>query len=277
MTTKKSAITFCIRFGYFLCIAVLLTAANTYAQHEREMPSPKLNAYDGKFFDQLRRIFGRFKDEDLQRVFKSADPITCSDLVTDNGEWRDVAFFNENRSYGDWYRTNIDEVKNDLTVYVFKSACRGKRDPVQVTTKFPVHESVRSYQEGKIHFNDIDVNVNAPVTAMLDPETKAYTFDLPYLFRIKEEAGDPVYSLNPRHLSDEYVTNMTNRWECKAVTASDVTYRFVICRTSIVPHGPSSQERPRPFGASAYSILSDGKEASSTVKFTFGPLTESKP
>ena len=276
MTTKKSAVTFCIRLGCFLFVAALLTASGTYAQREREMPPPQIDAYGGKFFDQLQRIFGRFKNEDLERVFKSADPLACSDLVTENGEWRDVAFFNENRSYGDWYRTNIDEVKNDLTVYVFKGACREKRDPVQVTTKFPVHESLRAYQEGKIHFNDIDVNVNAPVTAMYDRETKAYTFDLPYLFRIKDEERDPVYSLNPRRLSDQYVTNMTNRWECKAVTASDVTYRFMICRTSIIPRGPSSQERPRPFGASAYSILSDGKEASSTVRFTFGPLTDSR-
>jgi hypothetical protein len=276
MTTKKGAVTFCICLGCFLIVAALLTASATYAQREREMPPPQTDAYGGKFFDQLQRIFGRFKNEDLERVFKSSDPIGCSDLVTENGEWRDVAFFNENRNYGDWYRTNIDEVKHDLTVYVFKGACRGKRDPVQVTTKFPVHESVRAYQEGKIHFNDIDVNVNAPVTAMYDTAAKAYTFDLPYLFHIKDEGGDPVYSLNPRRLSDQYVTNMMNRWECKAVTASDVTYRFMICRTSIVPHGPSSQERPRPFGASAYSILSDGKEASSTVRFSFGPLTDSR-
>src|SRR5262252_7450834 len=59
--------------------------------------------YGTKFFDQLRSLFGRFRDADLQRAFDMAKPIRCSELVSDGGEWRQVAFFNEDRRLGDWY------------------------------------------------------------------------------------------------------------------------------------------------------------------------------
>ena len=53
---------------------------------------------------------------DLKRVFQMARPIQCGELVTDKGEWKEVAFFNENRKLGDWYRTSLDEVKSELAV-----------------------------------------------------------------------------------------------------------------------------------------------------------------
>src|SRR5579871_1522166 len=56
--------------------------------------------YDRKFFIQLRGVFGRFRDSDLERVFERAQPIQCSELVNDEGEWRTVAFFNEKRELG---------------------------------------------------------------------------------------------------------------------------------------------------------------------------------
>src|SRR5437667_11948938 len=59
--------------------------------------SGQIDRYDRKFFIQLRGVFGRFRDSDLERVFDQAKPIQCSELVNDEGEWRTVAFFNENR------------------------------------------------------------------------------------------------------------------------------------------------------------------------------------
>jgi hypothetical protein len=54
-----------------------------------------------------------------------------------------------------------------------------------------------------------------------------------------------------------------------------VTYQFLICRNAVIPV-ESHQEKNRTFGAVAYTILSDGKEASSSVKLTFDKPDDSK-
>src|SRR5580658_2598459 len=107
----------------FFLIAALFASIRVYGQTERQIPPPSAPSsntpndrpassangqtsggeYGTKFFDQLRNIFGRFRDADLQRVFQAAGPIPCSQLVDDKGEWRAVAFFNDNRKLGDWY------------------------------------------------------------------------------------------------------------------------------------------------------------------------------
>src|SRR4051812_37340160 len=97
--------------GGLFCI--LLCAAPLSAQRERQIPSPEEGgAFGTRFFDQLSSIFGKFRDSDLNRVFQLAEPIRCSELVTGKGEWREVAFFNEKRSLGDWYRESLDEVRS---------------------------------------------------------------------------------------------------------------------------------------------------------------------
>src|SRR5579872_3503757 len=79
----------------------------------------------GNFRIQLHRIFGRFRNADLKRVFDKAKPVPCSDLVSGDGRWREVAFFNEYRPFGDWHRTSLAEVKRDLAAYIFRGACTG--------------------------------------------------------------------------------------------------------------------------------------------------------
>src|SRR5215831_1275304 len=133
--------------------------------------------YGARFFEQLRKIFGRFRDSDLRRVFDMAGPIRCSDLITDKGEWREVAFFNENRKLGDWYRTSLDEVKSDLSVYIFNGVCSSPRAPVQVITKFPIQESVDAYKDGRISFRQIQINENPRASVVFDSQTGAYTFE----------------------------------------------------------------------------------------------------
>jgi hypothetical protein len=235
--------------------------------------------YSRKFFVQLKGIFGRFREADLDRVFDSAAPIQCSELVSGKGEWRTVAFFNEKRELGDWYRSNLEEVKRDLAVFAFSGVCRVEHAPVQLTTKFPVTESIEAYTQQKIPFEQVEVNVNAPVRATFDTSTSAYSFDLPYLFLIKQdESGADLYSLDPPHLADRqrYATDVIDHWDCKAVTGGGVTYQFLICKTKTLPHVPSLRSRPQQatFGASAYFILSDGEEASSNVKLTFNDTND---
>ena len=238
------------------------------ARPQRQPPEP--TEYDRKFFDQLRIVFGRFRDADLQDAFQAAGAIECSELITDKGEWRELAFFNEDRKLGDWYRRSIDEVKIDPAVYIFQGPCSGDRGAVQLTTKFPVDESVEAYKRGRIPFEQIALNVNKTVSAAFDSRTQAYTFDLPYLFLISRQGDLSVYSLYPPRLADRYryATEVTDRWDCKSVKADDVTYRFLICRTRTISLESGARSR-LPFGASAYIILSDGKEASSSVKLVF--------
>ena len=235
--------------------------------------------YSRTFFMQLKGIFGRFRDADLDRVFDSAEAIRCSDLISDKGEWRTVAFFNEKRELGDWYRSNLDEVKHDLAVFAFSGVCRGEHGPVQLTTKFPVTESIQAYTQQQIGLEQIEVNVNAPVRASFDSGNSAYSFDLPYLFLIKQdEGGGDLYSLDPPRLADRqrYATDVVDHWDCKSVTGGGVTYRFLICKTTTLPRIPSlrSQQQRPVFGASAYFILSDGEEASSNVKLTFSDTND---
>jgi hypothetical protein len=264
---------------YLLLTLLVLAPTGLFAQRERAIDAPSSEAtqptnqqYGRRFFLQLRAVFGRFRDSDLQRVFDKAQPIQCSELINEKGEWRTVAFFNEKRELGDWYRTNFEEVKSDLAVYVFKGLCRGEHGPVQLVTKFPVTESVEAYEHGKIPLDEVEVNVNAPVSAFYDPPTQAYTFDLPYLFLIKQQENERVYSLDPPTLvnREKYATEVVDHWQCKSVSDEAVTYQFLICRSSTIGRDQRSYGQAPAFGASAYFILSDGREATSSVKLSFG-------
>src|SRR5688572_21218023 len=85
-------------------IVGLFGAASVSAQREQRVQPPERSEYGRRFFVRLRGVFGKFQDSDLERVFEAAQPIECAELVNDKGEWRTVAFFNEKRELGDWYR-----------------------------------------------------------------------------------------------------------------------------------------------------------------------------
>jgi hypothetical protein len=240
------------------------------AQRERQVDPPSLS--EKNFFDQLRSLFGRFRETELRRVFDSAQPIRCSQLISDSGEWRPVAFFNEDRKLGDWYHSSLEEVKADLSTYTFKGTCGTDQDSVQLITRFPVRDSLDRYAAGRIPLSEVDVNVNAAVTASFNSRSQAYRFELPYLYSVRGPAGtSSVYSLLAPRTTDHYVTNVTNRWDCKSVRANDVTFLFLICETATLPRNlPRESEATQSFGTYAYFILSDGKEASTTTKLVFG-------
>jgi len=253
-----------------LSLALLVLCAALPARQQSTEPEED-GAYGSRFFDQLRNIFGRFRDSDLERVFHDAQPIQCSELVGRKGEWRPVAFFNEDRTLGDWCRDNLEEVKTDLAVYTFKGACRGEAGTVRVVTEFPTEAAIRAYQRGGIALEDVDVTMNDPVGASLNRRTMAYTFDLPYLFA-SESGSRKVYSFRAPDRNAAYASDLSSHWECKAVSSKDVTYRFLICRVSTVPRKALTQyEKWEPaFGSSAFFILSDGTEAHTSVHMSFG-------
>jgi hypothetical protein len=236
-----------------------------HAQRERQIAPPSQS--ERNFFEQLRNLFGRFQETDLRRAFQRARPIRCSELISDTGEWRPVAFFNEDRKLGSWYHRSIDEVKAELSVYTFKGGCKGDQDNVQVVTKFPVRNSLERYAGGRIALKDVDVNVNAPVTASYNPRSEGYRFELPYLYVVR----GTIYSLLAPTQLDRYTTVVVNRWDCKSVSGSDVTFQFLICETATIPRNlPRDREAEQSFGTYAYFILSDGKEASTSMKLSFG-------
>jgi hypothetical protein len=249
-----------------LLIVAVVMAEDAYGRGGRQVPPQEGVEYGGDFFDQLYRMFARFTEGDLRQVFRTARPIQCSELVSDNSEWRDVAFFGGKR-FGDWVRTSRVEVKNDPAVYIFTGLCRSQQWTVQVTTKVPFQESLEAFRKAEDPVRKIQVKVNPPVNASFNRDNKSYTFELPYLFRGKDDNGGNVYTLNPRSLSDRYVTHITSRWECKAVAEEYVTYKFLICYTALFGHDPvdikpDSRDKSASaisFGASGYLILSDGK------------------
>ena len=255
-----------------LSLALFLACGLLPAQQERQEESGEVSRYGSKFFDQLHIIFGRFRDSDLQRVFQEAQRIQCPELVAGKGEWRPVAFFNEDRALGDWCRESLEEVKSNLDVYTFKGECRGAEGAVEVTTEFPTDESIEDYNQGRIKLSQVDITVNDPVKVALNPKTMAYTFDLPYLFFKSRQASTKTYSLIAPNRNAVYATDVSNHWECKAVSSKDVTYRFLICRSATMPMGATARNKNwKPsFGSSAFFILSDGIETHTSVKLIFG-------
>jgi hypothetical protein len=247
---------------FSLLAAAGVVVANAYGQHEHEVPPPQEDNYGAKFLDELHRMFGRFSNTDLHHVFETARPVQCSELVRDGGEWQDVAFFNGDRK---WYRASLAEVTNNPAAYIFQGVCRDQRATLRVTTKVPVDESA-GYGDRRIDSSEARVKVNPPVGATFNSDSKAYTFELPYLFYGKDENGKSVFTFNPRRPSDKYLTHITSRWECKALTEEYLTYQFLICHTMLFGQEPVDIKPARDtgtysFNASAYSILSDGKES----------------
>jgi hypothetical protein len=245
------------------------------AQQAQKVQSDDESTYGSKFFDQLRTIFGRFRDMDLQRVFQEAQPIQCAELVGRKGEWRPVAFFNEDRTLGDWFRESIEEVKADLAVYTFKGKCSGDQGTVQVISEFPTDESTKAYNARTIGLSEVDITVNDPVNASVTPSTMAYTFELPYLFLEERKGTRGIYSFIAPDRNASYAPEVSSRWECKLVSSKDVTYRFLICRTTTVPKRTAARNRKEEpsFGSSAFFILSDGMEAQTSVKVLSGDGT----
>lgn len=239
----------------FLLIIGVVKGTNAYGQGGSGVPPSQAGDYGPRFFEQLQRLFERWTDGDIHHVFQMARPIPCADLTGYQNEWRDVAFFSGRKKIENWYRASLDEVKADVDVYIFQGGCPDSRSALQVTTKVPVEHGFKT---------------NPPVKAYFNTDNKAYTFDLPYLFRGKSDSGDKVYTFRPQHVSDRYVTDITSHWECKAVAEEYVTYKFLICHTLLFGHDPVdiTHGRDKPtysFGASAYTILSDGKEGSATA------------
>ena len=56
-------------------------------------------------------------------------------------------FFNDKRELGDWYRGSLEEVKSDLSAFIFKGTCRDEQGPVQL----PTVESTAAVRSARVH------------------------------------------------------------------------------------------------------------------------------
>jgi len=223
------------------------------------------NVYDLKFFQVLKKVFDDFGEVELQRAFQSAQPISCSELV---GNWRQAAFFSEDRNLERWYFKSFAEVQAELSRYMFQGPCQSESATLELRTRFPVRESVDDYNKAGIEFDRIAFKLNPPVKAAFDSKLRTYIFELPYLY--PTGIRDNTYTLVPQNSSVKLATDVTNRWECKAVKAADVTYRFLLCRTSIVPRNQSLRSASEDkIGKFAYALLTDGREARARVALHF--------
>jgi hypothetical protein len=142
-------------------------------------------------------------------------------------------------------------------------------------TRFPVRESVDAYNRSQIEFDRIAFKVNPSVKATFESRPRVYTFELPYLY--PTGIRDNTYTLVPQNASVKLSTDVTNRWECKAVKSRDVTYRFLLCRTSIVPRNRSVRNTSEDkIGKSAYVLLTDGREARATLRIGETEIPETR-
>jgi hypothetical protein len=232
-------------------------------------------AFDARFFKVLQGIFDNFTNTDLQRAFRDAQPIRCADLV---GDWRPAAFFNDDPNLERWVYKTFEEVQADLSRYIFRGNCTSDFARLDVTTRFPIRESLDAYNSGKIEFSKIAFRINPAVPAEFDARIRQYGFELPYLYVTGRRNNTNHYSLVPPDSSIKQTEEVTNRYDCKAVKADDVTYRFAICRTVIVPRNSALRSQAEAVrGTSAYVILTDGKEAVSTVSLSFAGSVPKDP
>ena len=235
---------------------------------------PQDKEFGTKFFDDLRKLFGRLQQSELDLAFRRANPVRCSELVSQTGEWKQVAFLNDDRKLGDWHYDNIDDVKKDPAKYVFSGSCRGEQGPVKLTTSFPVQETFEK--------PPLAVRNNDPVSVIFDSATNAYTFQLPYLYLTSKDASGSLYTEHPPLLTSKVETDVLEEFRCKALSDPELRYRFLLCRTRVVGRNDESapqlrrQPRTQPLGNATYQILSDGKEAASSVTLKFGDEVDSK-
>lgn len=252
----------------------MLCALSGPAQIRRQVPAPAPESGDfgSKFFDDLRSLFGRLQRGDLDRAFQRAQAVHCSDLVEAKGEWKQVAFLNDDRSLGDWHFDSIDEVKRDLVKFVFSGRCPSEQGPVRVATSYPVQETFERFQKGQIPISKVVISDNDPVTVIFDRPSEAYTFELPYLYIERRSSTGNIYTLTPPLTNSLPDPTVVEEFRCKALSDAELTYRFLLCRTRVAPRDPRNQRQNerQALGNAAYYIFSDGKEASSSVKLSFG-------
>lgn len=227
--------------------------------------------FGAKFLDDLKTLFGRLETSELNSAFQRARAIRCSDLLGRSGEWKDVGFLNDNRNLAAWHYEDIDSVKDDPVRFVFSGMCSTDQAALRLATRYPIKESFNQYRKGGIPLSKVAVRDNPPVSVIFDRATNSYTFQLPFLYAEGKSREETTYTLEPPTSGSRPEAGLADEFRCKAISDTDLTYRFLLCRTALVNlNAVNSKDRmPDSPNGWAYYILSDGREASSTVNLSF--------
>ena len=254
-------------------LLALLFAAHAEAQGPRRASASRENGDFGtKFFDELRSLFGRLRDADLDRAFRRGRAIRCADLAEKSGVWKEVAFLNGDRKIGNWHFESLAEVNRELATFKFSGECGADRDPLSVAISYPVQESINRFNRGIIPQSEIVMTNNPPARARFNSADEAYVFEVSYVYLDNKPGPTPLYTLTPPLTTSKPVAGLGIEFRCKTASDADPSFLFLLCYTEMVDHkvpAPRPGSKP-PLGNSAYYILSDGKEAGSTIKLVFG-------
>jgi hypothetical protein len=227
--------------------------------------------FGAKFLDDLQTLFGRLETSELDSAFQRAKAIRCSDLTGKSGEWKDVGFLNDNRNLAAWHHEDIDSVKSDPVRYVFSGMCTTEQAPLRLATRYPISESYNQFRKGTIPVSNVAVRDNPPVSVFFDKSTNSYTFQLPFLYAEGASRAETTYTLMPPAAASKPEAGLAEEFRCKAISDTDLTYRFLLCRTALVNlNATNSKQRiPDSPNSRAYYIFSDGREAGSSVNLLF--------
>src|SRR5215813_13650340 len=111
--------------------------------------------FGAKFLDDLKTLFGRLETSELDSAFQRTKAIRCSDLIGKSGEWKDVAFLNDNRNLAAWHYDDIDSVKSDPVRYVFSGMCTTEQAALRLETRYPIKESYNQFRKGMIPISKV--------------------------------------------------------------------------------------------------------------------------
>jgi hypothetical protein len=193
--------------------------------------------------------------------------------------WKEVAFLNGDRKLGNWHFESLEEVNRELATFRFSGECRGESDPLSVVASYPVQESVNRFSRGLIPLSQVVMTNNAPTRAAFVSSDEAYVFEIPYVYLDNKPSSTPIYTLAPPLTTSKPVAGLGIEFRCKTASDADPKFLFLLCHTQMVDHNvaaPRPGSKP-PLGNAAYYILSDGKEAGSTVKLVFGDAGGNAP
>src|SRR5215467_7542277 len=190
--------------------------------------------FGARFLDDLQTLFGRLEASELDSAFQRAKAIRCSDLIGKSGEWRDVGFLNDNRNLAAWHYEDIGSVKSDPVRYVFSGMCSTEESALKLATRYPIKENYDQVRKGTIPISKVAVRDNPPVSVFFDKSTNSYTFQLPFLYAEGASRAETTYTPVPPSAASKPEAGLAEEFRCKAVSDADLTYRFLLCRASLV-------------------------------------------
>ena len=116
------------------------------------------------------------------------------------------------------------------------------------------------------------MKTNAPVTASFNSRLQTYRFELPFMYSSRSQRTlNPTYTLFLQHATDRYVPDVINQWDCKPRRRQRRHVPVHDLRNSdAAPQCATRSRNTTDLWRLRYLILSDGKEAMTSTRLSFG-------